>query len=107
MMKGDVRNVLSTLEERERDVVVLRFGLDGGQPRTLEQIGKQFGLSRGGSPRSDGERMPKSATRQAAAPCAATSPEQRPLRPPPVKEPGLPPLPKLRAGTGAGPGRGP
>jgi RNA polymerase nonessential primary-like sigma factor len=46
MMKGDVRNVLATLEERERDVVVLRFGLDGGQPRTLEQIGKQFGLSR-------------------------------------------------------------
>jgi len=46
MMKGDVRNVLATLEDRERDVVVLRFGLDGGQPRTLEQIGKQFGLSR-------------------------------------------------------------
>jgi RNA polymerase nonessential primary-like sigma factor len=46
MMKGDVRNVLSTLEDRERDVVVLRFGLDGHQPRTLEQIGKQFGLSR-------------------------------------------------------------
>ena len=46
MMKGDVRTVLSTLEDRERDVVVLRFGLDGGQPRTLEQIGKQFGLSR-------------------------------------------------------------
>jgi RNA polymerase nonessential primary-like sigma factor len=46
MMKGDVRTVLSTLEDRERDVVVLRFGLDGNQPRTLEQIGKQFGLSR-------------------------------------------------------------
>jgi RNA polymerase nonessential primary-like sigma factor len=46
MMKGDVRNVLNTLDERERDVVVLRFGLDGAQPRTLEQIGKQFGLSR-------------------------------------------------------------
>ena len=29
MMKGDVRNVLATLEDRERDVVVLRFGLDG------------------------------------------------------------------------------
>jgi RNA polymerase nonessential primary-like sigma factor len=46
MMKGDVRTVLGTLEQRERDVVMLRFGLDGGQPRTLEQIGKQFGLSR-------------------------------------------------------------
>jgi len=28
------------------DVVILRFGLEGNQPRTLEQIGKQFGLSR-------------------------------------------------------------
>jgi RNA polymerase nonessential primary-like sigma factor len=46
MMKGDVRNVLETLEERERDVVIMRFGLDGQQPRTLEQIGKRFGLSR-------------------------------------------------------------
>ncbi|WP_312018801.1 RNA polymerase sigma factor SigB [Modestobacter marinus] len=46
MMKGDVRNVLKTLEDRERDVVIMRFGLDGEQPRTLEQIGKRFGLSR-------------------------------------------------------------
>src|ERR671927_164920 len=45
-MADSVRTVLGTLEDRERDVVVLRFGLDGGQPRTLEQIGKQFGLSR-------------------------------------------------------------
>jgi len=46
MMKGDVRKVLATLDDRERDVVMLRFGLEGNQPRTLEQIGKQFGLSR-------------------------------------------------------------
>jgi RNA polymerase nonessential primary-like sigma factor len=46
MMKGDVRKVLATLDDRERDVVILRFGLEGNQPRTLEQIGKQFGLSR-------------------------------------------------------------
>jgi RNA polymerase nonessential primary-like sigma factor len=46
MMKGDVRTVLETLEDRERDVVIMRFGLDGEQPRTLEQIGKRFGLSR-------------------------------------------------------------
>ena len=37
---------LETLEDRERDVVIMRFGLDGEQPRTLEQIGKRFGLSR-------------------------------------------------------------
>jgi RNA polymerase nonessential primary-like sigma factor len=44
-MRGDGGNVRGTLEDRGRDVVILRFGLDGHQPRTLEQIGKQFGLS--------------------------------------------------------------
>jgi RNA polymerase nonessential primary-like sigma factor len=42
----DIRHVLCTLDEREQLVVRLRFGLDDGQPRTLEQIGKSFGLSR-------------------------------------------------------------
>jgi RNA polymerase sigma factor (sigma-70 family) len=46
LQRGDVRKVLATLDDRERDVVILRFGLEGNQPRTLEQIGKQFGLSR-------------------------------------------------------------
>jgi len=38
--------VLDTLDERERKVVTARFGLDGTPPRTLEQIGRAFGLSR-------------------------------------------------------------
>ncbi|AWH95352.1 sigma-70 family RNA polymerase sigma factor [Dietzia psychralcaliphila] len=46
VMHSDVRAVLSTLEEREQQVITLRFGLDDGQPRTLDQIGKRFGLSR-------------------------------------------------------------
>ncbi|MBA3524923.1 MAG: RNA polymerase sigma factor SigB [Geodermatophilaceae bacterium] len=46
MMRSGVRNALSTLDAREREVVVLRFGMDGAKPRTLEQIGKAFGLSR-------------------------------------------------------------
>lgn len=43
---SDIREVLSTLEEREQDVIRLRYGLDDGVPRTLDQIGRQFGLSR-------------------------------------------------------------
>ncbi|HIW95265.1 MAG TPA: sigma-70 family RNA polymerase sigma factor [Candidatus Corynebacterium gallistercoris] len=43
---SDVRAVLGTLEEREQDVIKLRYGLDDGMPRTLDQIGKRFGLSR-------------------------------------------------------------
>ncbi len=46
VMHSDVRAVLATLDEREQQVITLRFGLDDGQPRTLDQIGKRFGLSR-------------------------------------------------------------
>ncbi len=46
LMHTDVRSVLATLDEREQQVIRLRYGLDDGQPRTLDQIGKIFGLSR-------------------------------------------------------------
>jgi len=46
MMRQDLGTVLDTLDERERKVVTARFGLDGTPPRTLEQIGRAFGLSR-------------------------------------------------------------
>ncbi|WP_019203281.1 sigma-70 family RNA polymerase sigma factor [Tsukamurella sp. 1534] len=46
LMHSDVRSVLGTLDEREQQVIRLRYGLDDGQPRTLDQIGKMFGLSR-------------------------------------------------------------
>ncbi|ADK29011.1 sigma-70 family RNA polymerase sigma factor [Corynebacterium pseudotuberculosis] len=43
---SDIRSVLDTLERREQDVIRMRYGLDDGVPRTLDQIGRQFGLSR-------------------------------------------------------------
>lgn len=43
---SDIRSVLDTLEQREQDVIRMRYGLDDGVPRTLDQIGRQFGLSR-------------------------------------------------------------
>jgi RNA polymerase nonessential primary-like sigma factor len=46
LLQDDLRRVLSTLEPREQSVIRLRYGLEDGQPRTLDQIGKQFGLSR-------------------------------------------------------------
>ena len=46
LMHTDIRHVLATLDGREQQVIQLRFGLDDGQPRTLDQIGKLFGLSR-------------------------------------------------------------
>ena len=38
--------MLGTLEDREQHVIRMRYGLDDGQPRTLDQIGRRFGLSR-------------------------------------------------------------
>ena len=43
---SDIRGVIDTLEKREQDVIRLRYGLDDGVPRTLDQIGRRFGLSR-------------------------------------------------------------
>ena len=38
--------MLATLDEREQQVIRMRYSLDDGQPRTLDQIGRAFGLSR-------------------------------------------------------------
>jgi RNA polymerase nonessential primary-like sigma factor len=46
LLQDDLRRVLATLDDREQSVIRLRYGLDDGQPRTLDQIGKRFGLSR-------------------------------------------------------------
>jgi RNA polymerase nonessential primary-like sigma factor len=46
LLQDDLRRVLSTLDEREQYVIRLRYGLDDGQPKTLDQIGKRFSLSR-------------------------------------------------------------
>jgi RNA polymerase primary sigma factor len=46
MLKEDVRRLIGTLSPREQAVIHLRFGLDNGTPRTLEQIGKKFSVDR-------------------------------------------------------------
>ena len=46
MMQDEVLSVLRTLAARERRVVELRFGLTDGQPRTLEEVGREFGITR-------------------------------------------------------------
>lgn len=43
---SDIRTVLASLEVREQEVISLRYGLHDGVPRTLDQIGRKFGLSR-------------------------------------------------------------
>jgi RNA polymerase primary sigma factor len=46
MLKEQMDDVLGTLSERERQVLAMRFGLDDGRTRTLEEVGKAFGVTR-------------------------------------------------------------
>jgi RNA polymerase primary sigma factor len=46
MRKESVRAILATLSHRERRVLELRYGLDGGQPRTLDEVGRAFNVTR-------------------------------------------------------------
>jgi RNA polymerase primary sigma factor len=46
MVQDDIVSVLRTVSARERRVVELRFGLTDGQPRTLEEVGREIGLTR-------------------------------------------------------------
>jgi RNA polymerase primary sigma factor len=41
-----VRAALSALSDREAEIIRLRFGLDGNEPQTLEEVGKKFGITR-------------------------------------------------------------
>jgi RNA polymerase sigma factor, sigma-70 family len=46
LLKEQLEDVLETLTEREENVLRLRFGLDDGRTRTLEEVGKVFGVTR-------------------------------------------------------------
>ena len=46
LLQEQLSNVLHELSEREQKVIALRFGLGDGQPRTLEEVGKEFGVTR-------------------------------------------------------------
>jgi RNA polymerase sigma factor (sigma-70 family) len=48
MLPTHVAQLLSALEPREQEVLCLRYGLDRGSPRTLEEVGEHFGLTREG-----------------------------------------------------------
>ena len=46
MLREHIDTLLGDLKERERQVIVLRFGLNDGHPRTLEEVGKEFNVTR-------------------------------------------------------------
>ena len=46
MLREEIDTLLGDLKERERQVIILRFGLEDGHPRTLEEVGKEFDVTR-------------------------------------------------------------
>lgn len=46
MLREHIDLLLEDLKERERQVIILRFGLEDGHPRTLEEVGTEFGVTR-------------------------------------------------------------
>ena len=46
LLPAEIGRLLSPLDEREREILKLRFGLDRGEPRTLEEVGEHFNLTR-------------------------------------------------------------
>jgi RNA polymerase primary sigma factor len=45
-LRNIIKSLLDKLTQRERDILVFRFGLDGNEPKTLDEIGKILGISR-------------------------------------------------------------
>jgi RNA polymerase primary sigma factor len=46
LLKEHLEEALGTLNDREKKVLIMRFGLEDGRPRTLEEVGKAFGVTR-------------------------------------------------------------
>ena len=46
MLREHIDSLIDDLKERERQVIVLRFGLEDGHPRTLEEVGREFNVTR-------------------------------------------------------------
>ncbi len=66
LLHEQLMEVLDTLTEREQKVLRLRFGLDDGRPRTLEEVGRQFNVTASGSARSRRKRCGSCAIRAGA-----------------------------------------
>jgi len=46
LLPEEIKRLLAPLDEREREILTLRYGLDRGEPRTLEEVGEHFNLTR-------------------------------------------------------------
>jgi len=91
MLDQAVKEALEQLSPREQEVVRLRFGLDDGKIRTLEEVGKEFGVTRERVRQIESKTLAKLRRPTPPSCCATTSkrPERRRF---------------ARSGRGGGPG---
>ncbi len=59
LLPDEIARLLAPLDEREREILKLRFGLDRGEPRTLEEVGEHFNLTRERSRQIEARAMSK------------------------------------------------
>src|SRR6266542_4023132 len=59
LLPDEIEKLLAPLDERERQILALRFGLDRGEPRTLEEVGEYFNLTRERIRQSEARAMSK------------------------------------------------
>ncbi len=67
MLPAQVADLLAVLEPREREILCLRYGLDRGKSRTLEEVGEYFGLTREGVRQAELKAIAKLRRRSARA----------------------------------------
>jgi RNA polymerase primary sigma factor len=72
LLQEQLHAVLDTLSEREAGVVSMRFGLTDGQPKTLDEIGKVYGVTRERIRQIESKTMSSCGTRRARRCCATT-----------------------------------
>ena len=67
MLPAQITQLLEVLDPRERQILCLRYGLDRGKPRTLEEVGELFGLTREGVRQAEMKAISKLRRRSARA----------------------------------------
>ena len=73
LLQEQLHSVLDTLSEREAGVVAMRFGMTDGQPKTLDEIGKVYGVTRERIRQIESKTMSRSVTRGASQVLRATT----------------------------------
>jgi RNA polymerase primary sigma factor len=86
LLKENLYEMLDFLTPRERKIIIMRFGLDGGEIHTLEEVGKEFGVTRERVRQIEAKTLEKLRTHPSADKIRFSTSHVHPLRRPPSRE---------------------